>query len=112
MHKQVIVVRNDLKMGKGKLVAQACHASLGAVMLADKKTLKKWERFAKKVVLKVDSEKEILEIYKKVKKEKIPCFLVKDAGLTQLEPGTMTALGIGPAENKKIDKTTGKLKLL
>lgn len=112
MYKQVIVVRNDLKIGKGKLAAQACHASVGAMRLTDEKIVERWEKFAKKVVLKVGGEKELLEIYKKVKREKIPCFLVKDAGLTQLEPGTVTALGIGPMEEGSIDKITGKLKLL
>ncbi|MEM5855774.1 MAG: aminoacyl-tRNA hydrolase, partial [Candidatus Aenigmatarchaeota archaeon] len=67
---------------------------------------------SKKVVLKVEDEKELMKIYKKVKKEGIPCFLVKDAGLTQLDPNTPTALGIGPAEEHKIDRITGKLKLL
>jgi len=47
-----------------------------------------------------------------VKNAKLPHFLVKDAGLTQLKVGTITCLGIGPSEEKKIDKITGKLKLL
>lgn len=110
--KQVILVRTDLKMGKGKIATQAAHASVGAMRLADEEIVRKWEKFAKKVVLKVRGEKEILDFYKKVKKEKIPCFLVRDAGLTQLEPGTVTALGIGPVEEKKINRITGKLKLL
>jgi len=110
--KQVILVRTDLKMGKGKIATQACHASVGAMRFVDKKIVRTWDEFAKKVVLKVKDEKELKEIYKKVKKEKIPCFLVKDAGLTQLEPGTVTALGIGPVEEKKIDKITGNLKLM
>jgi len=110
--KQVILVRTNLKMGKGKIATQACHASVGAMRLADEKIVKKWERFAKKVVLKVKDEKELIKIYKKVKKEGVPCFLVKDAGLTQLEPGTVTALGIGPIEEERIDMITGKLKLL
>lgn len=110
--KQVILVRTDLKMGKGKIATQACHASVGAMRLADEKIIRTWNEFAKKVVLKVKDEKELNDIYKKVKREKIPCFLVKDAGLTQLEPRTITALGIGPVEEKKINKITGKLKLL
>lgn len=52
-----------------------------------------------------------MEIEKKLKEEKIPHFLVKDAGLTQVKPGTVTALGVGPIEENKIDKITGKLKL-
>ena len=111
--KQVIVIRKDLKMGLGKTIAQACHASLGAVKKVEKSILEKWEEEgAKKVVVKVSSLEELLELYEKAKKSKLPCFLVKDAGLTQLEPGTVTALAIGPAEDEKIDEITGHLKLL
>jgi PTH2 family peptidyl-tRNA hydrolase len=110
--KQVILVRTDLEMGKGKIATQACHASVGAMRLAKEGIVKKWEGFAKKIVLKVNSEKDLMEFYRKAKKERIPCFLVKDAGLTQIKPGTVTALGIGPVEEEKIDKITRKLKLL
>ncbi|MFX1392925.1 MAG: peptidyl-tRNA hydrolase Pth2 [Promethearchaeota archaeon] len=113
--KQVILVRVDLKMSTGKKCAQACHASVSASDLARVKTKNEWKSWKnsgqKKVVLKVNAEK-MEEIYKKVVKNKIPCFLVKDAGLTQLEPGTMTALGIGPALSTEIDKITGDLQLL
>ena len=110
--KQVILVRTDLKMGKGKIATQVAHAAVGVLKLVDSNKIEKWEKEgSKKVVLKVKDGKELLQIYKKVKKEKIPCYLVKDSGLTQLKPGTITALGIGPVEEKKIDKITGKLKL-
>jgi PTH2 family peptidyl-tRNA hydrolase len=111
--KQVILVRTDLKIEKGKIASQVAHAAIGAFKLVDEDVAKKWEKEgSKKVVLKVKDEKELLQIYRKVKKEKIPCFLVKDAGLTQLRAGTITALGIGPVEEERIDKITGKLKLL
>lgn len=113
MQKQVIIFRKDLKIGKGKLVAHGAHASLGSMRIADEEVAEKWEEAGgKKIVLKVEDEKKLREIYKKVKVAKMPCFLVKDAGLTQLKAGTVTALGIGPADEKKIDKITGKLKLL
>jgi len=111
MYKQVIISRNDLKIGKGKLIAQALHAGLGALRLVKNEIIRKWENEgAKKVVLKADLN-ELEEIVENLRKEKIPHFLVKDAGLTQLKPGTVTALGIGPVEEDKIDKITGKLKL-
>ena len=55
---------------------------------------------------------ELKEIVSKIEKNKIPFFLVRDAGLTQLAPGTTTALGIGPALSETLDKVTGELKLL
>jgi len=113
MYKQVIILRSDIKMGTGKKCVQASHACLGAYKKADEEIIEKWESEGqKKVVLKVNSEKELLKFFNRIKKEKIPCCLVKDAGLTELEPGTITALGIGPGKEEILDKITGKLKLL
>lgn len=111
--KQAIIVRTDLKMGKGKLCSQSAHASIAAFLKSNEIERKNWlKEGMKKVVLKVSNEKELVELYKIAKKEKLPCELISDAGYTQIEPGTVTALGIGPANYKKIDKITGKLKLL
>jgi len=111
--KQVIVVRKDLKWGKGKLASHCAHASVGSVRKTEEEIVKKWEKEgAKKIVLKVSNLEELKQVYKKAKDAKIPNFLVRDAGLTQLKAGTITALGIGPAKEKEIDKITGKLKLL
>lgn len=113
MYKQVVVVRKDLKMGKGKLATQVAHACIGSLKKASEKIIKKWEEEgAKKIVLKARDLKELKNIYKKVKDSGLPYFLVRDAGLTQLKKGEITCLGIGPAEEKKIDRITGKLKLL
>ena len=113
MFKQIIIIRNDLGMSTGKRCVQASHASLGAYKRSDKKIIKKWESEGqKKVVLEIGSKEKILDLYKELKKEKIPCFLVEDAGLTELEPGTITALGIGPEREEVLDKITGNLKLL
>ncbi len=111
--KQAILVRTDIKMSVGKKAAQACHASVGAVMDANKKIADAWNSSgAKKVVLAVDSSRKLVELYKGAKRSGLPCFLVSDAGLTELEPGTITALAIGPAEDKRVDKLTGSIKLL
>jgi PTH2 family peptidyl-tRNA hydrolase len=100
-------------MSTGKKCVQCCHASLGAYRNANEEIIDKWgSEGEKKVVLKVKSKEELLEIFERVKKERIPCFLVKDAGLTELKPGTITALGIGPEEEEKLDKITKNLKLL
>lgn len=111
--KQAILIRNDLKMNKGKIASQAAHASIASFLNSNNKNRENWiKEGMKKVVLKVSSEKEIKEFYKLAKKEKLSCELIVDRGLTQVEPGTITALGIGPENDIKIDKITGKLKLL
>ncbi|MBI5679974.1 MAG: aminoacyl-tRNA hydrolase [Methanobacterium sp.] len=111
--KQVMVIRADLNMGKGKMAAQACHASLGAYKRSDEKIIKKWElEGEKKVVVKVQSLRELYEIYELVKNTDIPSYLVQDAGRTELPKGTVTCLGIGPDNDEKIDKITNELKLL
>ena len=111
--KQAIIVRTDLKMDRGKIASQCSHASVSALMGSTKTKSDKWlKQGMKKVVLKVKNEKDLINVYKKAKKEKIVCALITDAGLTQVSPGTLTALGIGPDVDEKIDKVTGKLKLL
>jgi PTH2 family peptidyl-tRNA hydrolase len=110
-HKQVIVVRSDLKLGKGKLAAQVAHASVSA---ADKSPYKaEWLAGGqKKTVLKCSGEKELLEILQQARSAGLPAALIEDAGLTQIPPGTKTCLGIGPAPEGRIDAVTGSLKLL
>ncbi|TAL48304.1 peptidyl-tRNA hydrolase [archaeon] len=111
--KQVIIVRKDLEWGKGKLATHAAHAAVEAYRLADKSTIEKWEeQGAKKVVLKVADLKELKDVQKNLKEAGIKNVVIRDAGLTQLEPGTITALGTVPTDDKKIDKVTDKLKLL
>lgn len=113
MFKQVIVVRTDLKLGKGKLAAQVAHASVESFLRTPEKDQKNWlSENQKKVVLKVRDERALLEIYEKAKKAGLPSTLIMDAGLTQILPGTKTAVGIGPAEEEKIDRITGDLSLL
>lgn len=113
MFKQAIVVRKDIHMGKGKLISHVLHAAIGVMRRIDDTIIEKWEsEGSKKVVLKVNSLKELKDIENKLKKAKMPYFLVKDAGLTQLKAGTVTALGIGPVKENDVDKITGKLKLL
>jgi peptidyl-tRNA hydrolase, PTH2 family len=113
--KQAIIIRSDLGMGKGKLAGQTAHASVSAYNIArakDRDAAREWEEEGqKKIVLKVQSEGELLELYEKMKRE-IPCALIRDAGKTQLEPGTLTCFGAGPADEAVINKYTKELKLL
>ncbi len=114
--KQVIIMRKDLDMGVGKMCAQCGHAVLlsnSEVWKVDPEVAKKWyDTGQKKIVLKVDDEESLRKLYAAFKYKKIPCALVEDAGLTQLEPGTATALGVGPWRSSEIDQFTSKLKLL
>lgn len=109
--KQVIVVRTDLQLGKGKLAGQVAHAAVSASEVS--KWKKEWlGQNQMKVVLKVSSLEELLGIYEQAKREGLPVELISDAGRTQLPAGTTTCVGIGPAPADDIDRITGKLKLL
>lgn len=90
----VFLVRMDLKMGLGKMAAQVGHATIGAYKaiesLAEKNEIIEvllfdWlETGSKKVALKVETEEEILEIVEKAKAMKVNCYVVHDAGRTQV----------------------------
>lgn len=114
--KQSIVVRVDLSMSKGKLASQVGHAAVSASEKARKNKLRWWNIWIKegqmKVVLKVHSSTELESLYKKAKKLDLPCELIIDRGLTEIPPGTITCIGIGPAPVDKVDKVTGDLALL
>ncbi len=114
-YKQVIVVRGDLNLSRGKLAAQVAHAALGAFLEAERTgaPVEAWLREGqKKVVVECEDEEELFDLEKRARKLGIPCFLVRDAGLTELEPGTPTCLGVGPEEEREVDKVTGHLPLL
>jgi PTH2 family peptidyl-tRNA hydrolase len=114
--KQVIAVRTDLKMGKGKLAAQVGHAAVSAAEEAKKKHPEWWEAWLEegqcKVTVKVKSSEELSALQRVAVRMKLPYSLVVDRGLTQIPPGTATCLGIGPAPSAQVDKITGELSLL
>lgn len=109
--KQVIVVRTDVKLSKGKLAAQVAHA---AVTAADKSSLKsEWMREGqKKSVVKCSDLEELIDIKERADRKGLVTALIEDAGHTQIPSGTVTCLGVGPAKEKEIDDVTGHLKLL
>jgi len=115
-YKQVIVLRTDLGMSRGKMAAQAGHAAVSAAEEARKKYSEWWKAWIEegqcKIAVKAESEQELLELEKRARKSKLPSALVIDRGLTELPPGTITCLGIGPAPSSQIDEITGKLPLL
>ncbi len=111
--KATFAVRKDLDMGKGKIAVQVAHAAVIMALSSDKKTLKKWlDDGQKKVALWVKDEGEIIELELKARELKVPFYEVRDAGLTQLPPNTLTCVGFGPEEDEVIDKITGHLKLI
>jgi len=110
--KQAIVARADIGMGEGKLAAQVAHASLSAYEDADDRARKAWKGGGqKKVVLRADSEEQLFRLADAAEREGLPNAIIRDAGHTQLEPGTVTALAVGPGEEERVDKLTGDLPL-
>lgn len=112
-YKQVILVRKDLNMSKGKMSAQCSHASTEAVLKSHKDDISKWRADGmKKAILSAESKEELFRYKQQAEDAGLVTALITDAGRTELEPGTITCLAIGPDKEEKIDKITGKLKLV
>lgn len=115
-YKQVIVVRKDLGMGTGKLAAQVAHAAVMAVEITKMRNLNWFNSWFKagqaKVVVKVQNLSELVEIRKHAETLHLSVAEIQDSGLTQIPPGTVTCIGIGPGPSGLIDKVTNHLKLL
>lgn len=110
--KQAIVARTDLGMGQGKLAAQVAHGALSAYEDADERTRRAWKgEGQKKVVLKGSGESELFELADAAERAGLPHAIVRDAGHTQLDPGTVTALAVGPGDDADVDRVTGDLSL-
>jgi len=114
--KQVILIRTDLKMGKGKIAAQSSHACLEAALKFKKRNpigFRAWMyQGAKKVALKVKNLRELKRYVLKAKKRGLTISFIRDAGHTQIKRGTITAGAIGPDKEEIVDQITGDLKLL
>ncbi|XP_018301236.1 peptidyl-tRNA hydrolase 2, mitochondrial isoform X2 [Mycetomoellerius zeteki] len=113
-YKLILVIRTDLKMGKGKVAAQCSHAAVAAYKVARKhpKILRAWEESGQaKITLKVDSEVALTEIAKQAKDAGLLLTIVQDAGHTQIPAGSKTVCAIGPGPAKLVDQVTGHLKL-
>ena len=115
-YKQVIAVRTDLGMSKGKTAVQVAHGSVSAAERARVTKQEVWRAWfregQKKVAVKVSSEEELLELRKEAITHGLPHAIIRDAGMTELPPGTLTVIGIGPAKSEEIDEVTKDLKLL
>jgi len=112
-YKQVILVREDLKLSKGKLAVQVSHASVDCLLKSHKDDMLPWkEQGMKKVVLKVKDLDELLRYKEKAEDSQLTACIIRDQGRTEVMPGTITCLGIGPDREDKIDKITGDLKMV
>jgi PTH2 family peptidyl-tRNA hydrolase len=110
--KQAIVARADIGMGEGKLAAQVAHASLQAYEAAAGSAQREWKgQGQKKIVLQGDSESQLQDLAESARIEGVAHALIRDAGHTQLDPGTVTALAVGPAAEDAVDAVTGDLSL-
>ncbi|KAI0831577.1 PTH2-domain-containing protein [Hypoxylon sp. FL0890] len=122
--KLVLVVRTDLGMTKGKIAAQCSHATLACYKTLTRaasrdpsspeaRLLQRWERRGQaKIAVQVKSEDELLELMAKARSLGITAEVIQDAGRTQIDPGSLTVLGVGPAPKSLVDRVTGGLKLL
>ena len=113
--KLILLVRTDLNMSKGKIIAQTAHATVDATITSYSNTpyFWKWRNNGETIIsLKIQSEEMLLTLMKKAKKNKINHGYVTDKGLTEVQSGTITVGYIGPDFNTNINKITGNLKLL
>jgi PTH2 family peptidyl-tRNA hydrolase len=112
----VVAIRRDLEMGKGKIAVQVGHATITVSEEAKRLHPDWWKQWfsegQRKVVVKVNSESELRGIMRDAEELGLPTAIIQDSGLTQVEPGTATCVGIGPAPAELVDKITGKLPLL
>ncbi|HZY46607.1 MAG TPA: peptidyl-tRNA hydrolase Pth2 [Candidatus Bathyarchaeia archaeon] len=114
--KQVLVVRLDLDMGRGKAAVQCAHAAVSAAEEARNHLRDWWSSWMSegqlKIAVKVPDLDSMLDLERKGRSKGIPVHLVRDKGLTQIPPGTITCLGIGPAPTEIVDSLTRNLALL
>jgi PTH2 family peptidyl-tRNA hydrolase len=113
--KVVIVVRLDLDISRGKTAVQVAHAAVMCALESRVKAKPWFDRWMdggqRKVVVKAQDLKQLRELHARAEREGLVSVLVQDAGLTEVEPGTTTVLGVGPAPDAVVDKVTGGLPL-
>uniref|UniRef100_A0A2P2L473 peptidyl-tRNA hydrolase n=2 Tax=Rhizophora mucronata TaxID=61149 RepID=A0A2P2L473_RHIMU len=114
--KMVLVVRQDLKMGAGKIASQCAHAATGMyadMMQSYPSLLRQWEQNGQpKVVVTCKNQQEMNKLKEAAESIGLPTFVVADAGRTQVLAGSKTVLAIGPGPKASVDSITGKLRLL
>ncbi|GAB2234156.1 hypothetical protein Drorol1_Dr00003393 [Drosera rotundifolia] len=114
--KMVLVVRQDLKMGTGKIASQCAHAATGMyaeLMQSQRSVLRQWELCGQpKIVVTCKNQQEMSKLRDAADSIGLPTFVVADAGRTQVAAGSKTVLVIGPGRKAAVDSVTGKQRLL
>jgi PTH2 family peptidyl-tRNA hydrolase len=120
----ILIWRADILTGAmaGKIAAQCSHATLACYKSLSRAAstspqaaalLRRWESLGQaKIAVQVKSQEEILDLRKQARALGVTAEVIQDAGRTQIEAGSMTVLGVGPAPRSMVDKVTGGLKLL
>ena len=108
-----LIVRKDLRLSAGKVAVQCSHAAVSCALVARKhepRLMERWQSSGgRKISLAVDSLDLLNELMIKAKSAGLITHMVKDAGHTEVPPGTITVLGIGPAPKSSINALTGEL---
>ena len=109
-----LIVRHDLRLSTGKIAVQCAHAAVTCTVAAKKSHPRLAERWrqsgARKICLKIDNLNELQRLAGQAQSAGLVTHLVKDAGHTEVQPGTITVLGIGPGPRRSIDALVGELK--
>ena len=115
-YKMVMVIREDLELSCGKVAVQVAHAAVECTLKAKKRKdpyLDAWlKEGQKKVVVRAKDLQSLYDLEFKAKNLELTTALIRDAGLTEVPPGTVTCLGIGPGPEETVNKVTGNLPLL
>lgn len=110
----VLIVRDDLRLSSGKVAVQCAHAAVSCTLAARKsqaRLVEQWRQSgARKICLKAENLSELQMLAGQAQTAGLVMHLVKDAGHTEVEPGTITVLGIGPGPRRSIDALVGDLK--
>lgn len=119
--RMTLIVRQDLKMGKGKAAAQCSHATLALYKKItnpeseayNPEMVRRWEygNGQAKITLQVKDQEDMDVLFAQAISLGVNCYIVHDAGRTQVEAGSATVLGLGPAPKVVLDQITGGLKL-
>ena len=113
---RVLVSRKDLKLSRVKLAAQCSHAAVECALKASRecpKQLESWrENGARKIVVEAPNLDTLKRLFGDAQADDIVCYMVRDAGHTEIPAGTVTVVGLGPGSRDSIDALTGSFGLV